>query len=518
MKEIITEVTKDQTRIALLEDKILTEFYIERKGRERIVGNIYKGKVANILQGMQAAFIDIGLEKNAFLYVGDILVDKHDFEFEGVQYNVVERLKKTSIKDILQQGQEIMVQVLKEPIGTKGARVSTHITLPGRALVLMPTVDYIGVSRRIENEEERSRLKLAGEKLKPAGMGLIIRTAAEGKEINDFKSDVEFLTRLWSKIKDDEKMYVAPRLIHRDENLLYRMVRDMLTQEIDKIITDSSDGYIQILELINLICPGFINRMIRFDEVPNIFDFYQVESQIDKALGRKVWLKSGGYLIFDQTEALTSIDVNTGKYVGSINLQETVYHTNLEAAVAIAHHIRLRDIGGIIIIDFIDMEHENHKEEVLALLKQALKKDRTKTNVLGFTDLGLVEMTRKKVRQRISSVLQKPCPYCHGSGRVFSEQTIGLKIKKEINNIIKNVQTENIFIELHPLVYSELIGSNENALLQIEKDNHIKIYIKILSQNHIEQYKVNPIMSNTDRNNFISAKDLGDLDKNFAKC
>lgn len=511
MREIIAEVTKDQTRIALVEDKILTEFYIERKGKERIVGNIYKGKVANILPGMQAAFIDIGLEKNAFLYVGDILVNKYDFEFEGVQGNVVNKLKKTSIKDVLQQGQEIMVQVLKEPIGTKGARVTTHVTLPGRTLVLMPTVDYIGVSRRIENEEERSRLKLVGEKLKPEGMGLIIRTAAEGKDINDFNSDIGFLTRLWNKIKDDERMFIAPRLIHRDENLLYRMVRDIVTQEIDKIVTDTRECYTQILELVKLICPGFINRIELYDKDYNIYDFYQVESQLDKALGQKVWLKSGGYLIFDQTEALTSIDVNTGKYVGSVNLQETVFYTNMEAAEAIAHQIRLRDIGGIIIIDFIDMEQENHKGRVLELLKQSLKKDRTKTNVLGFTDLGLVEMTRKKVRQRISSVLQKSCPYCHGSGRVFTEQTIALKIKKEIHNLIIHIQTENIFIEVHPLVYAELAGSDGNELLQIEIEYHKKIYTKILYQNHIEQYKVYPVACIDDLNQFTSASDHNDL-------
>jgi len=490
MKEIIVEVNPESVRVALLENKELAEFYIEWKGKERIVGNIYKGRVANVLPGMQAAFVDIGLEKNAFLYAGDILVDKSDFEFNGVFRGDENNLKHLSIRDLLKQGQEIMVQVLKEPIGTKGARVTTHITLPGRTLVLMPTVNYIGVSRRIENEAERNRLKELGEAIKPDNMGLIMRTVAEGKDVQDFKGDIDFLIKLWETIQQKEKMVSAPRLIHKDEDIIYRTVRDMFTDQIDKFIIDNWEQYQKVRELVGYISPELTERVEYFQQHYDIFDYYQVEPKIEKALNRKVWLKSGGYLVFDQTEALTSIDVNTGKYVGDINLQDTVYRTNMEAAQEIARQIRLRDIGGIIIIDFIDMEDAEHKESVLECLKQALKNDRTKTNVLGITGLGLVEMTRKKVRQRISSVLMKPCPYCHGNGRVYSEETMMMKVKKEISRIYNHTNAEAILVEVHPGVAAQILGEDGEGIKRLEKEFEKKIFIRSCDNFHVEQMKV----------------------------
>jgi len=490
MKQIIVDVRSEEIWIALLEEKELAEFYIERKGRERIVGNIYKGKVSNVVPGMQAAFIDIGLEKNAFLYVNDILVDKSDFEFDEVNPNLDDSLQNLKIRDILQEGQEITVQVVKEPIGTKGARVTTHITLPGRTCVLMPTVNYIGVSRRIENEEERTRLRAIAEKVKHKDMGLIIRTAAEGNEYEDFVGEMDFLIRLWNEIRRKEEIVSAPKLIYKDENLIYRTVRDMFTIDIDQFIINDKDQYQKVVEMVELLSPQLKSRVQLFDKDTDIFDYFGLGAKIEKALCRKVWLKSGGYLVIDHTEALTSIDVNTGRYVGGNGLQDTVLHTNLEAAQEIARQIRLRDIGGIIIIDFIDMDEEGHKEMVLNCLKQSLKKDRTKTNVLGMTSLGLVEMTRKKVKQRISSILQKPCPYCKGTGRVYSEETTAAKVRREIEKTLVHTESYGILIELHPEVAEKLRDSSENGLENYENKFRRKIYIRECEHFHIEQFRI----------------------------
>ncbi|MGI6706396.1 MAG: Rne/Rng family ribonuclease [Clostridia bacterium] len=493
MNQIIVDVGSEEIWIALLEDKELAEFYVERKGRERTVGNIYKGKVSNVVPGMQAAFIDIGLEKNAFLYVNDILVDKSDFEFDELKYNFDDSLRNITIRDILQEGQEITVQVVKEPIGTKGARVTTHITLPGRICVLMPTVNYIGVSRRIETEKERARLRAVAEKVKPRDMGLIIRTAAEGKEYQDFVEEIDFLIRLWNKIKRKDKIVSAPRLIYKDENLIYRTVRDMFTTDIDRFIINDKEQYHKVIEMLDLLSPKLKSRVQLYDKDTDISDYFQLETKIEKALCRKVWLKSGGYLVFDHTEAFTSIDVNTGRYVGGNGLQDTVLHTNLEAAKEIARQLRLRDIGGIIIIDFIDMEEESHKQMVLDCLKQALKKDRTKTNVLGMTNLGLVEMTRKKVKQRISSILQKPCPYCQGTGRVFSEETTAAKVRRELEKTLVHTESFGILVEVYPGVAEKLRCCSENSLGDYEHKFGRKIYVRECGHFHIEQFRIKPV-------------------------
>ncbi|HZJ82772.1 MAG TPA: Rne/Rng family ribonuclease [Clostridia bacterium] len=421
-KKIIVDVQDYQTRVAILEDEELVELYIEGEGSQRIVGNIYRGKVENVLPGMQAAFVDIGLEKNAFLYVGDINTDKSVFEFPGEQKRYGKNAKEVSIGDLISRGQEITVQVLKEPIGTKGARVTTEITLPGRYLVLMPTMDYVGVSRRIEDEFERTRLKEIGEKLKPKNMGMIIRTAAEGKDQEDFANDVDFLCRLWEGIRDKEWKGKVPRILYEDDDMIYRTIRDFYTPEVKKVIINNRQEYEKTLDFGKVLFLGLRQRMEYYeDDSIGLFQYYGIESEIERAIKKKVWLKSGGYLIIEPTEALTVIDINTGKYVGTNNLEDTVLKTNLEAAKEIAHQIRLRDIGGIIIIDFIDMGKEGNRKKVQEALMNGLKKDHTKTNILGFTGLGLMEMTRKKVRSRLSSKLLKFCPHCHGTGRVYSD-------------------------------------------------------------------------------------------------
>lgn len=403
--DILVDVGIDETRVALLEDKELVELYIERLHHQRLVGNIYRGKVSSVLPGMQAAFIDIGYDKNAFLYVGDAAA-KNDLK---------------NIEEILTPGQEITVQVIKEAIGSKGPRVTTYITLPGRHLVLLPNADYIGISRRIENEEEKNKLKKVAAKLKPEGMGLIVRTASEGESEEEFEQDLSFLLKLWKAIKQNEENGSAPRCLHRDLNLVHRTVRDLFTRDINKFIINDRKEYGEVLKLTEMISPGLKDNVEYFNNDYNLFEYYQIESKISKALSRKVWIKCGGYLVIDRTEALTVIDVNTGKYTGRKNLENTVLKTNIEAAKEIAKQIRLRDIGGIIIIDFIDMHEEDHQKMVVEDLKQALKKDRTKTAVVGMTGLGLIEMTRKKVGQELYSILNVDCPYCDGTGKTILE-------------------------------------------------------------------------------------------------
>lgn len=487
-KEIAVDADREQTRVALLEDGRLAEIYIEKNYNQRIVGNIYKGRVANVLPGMQAAFIDIGLEKNAFLYIDDIFPDKNTLEEEE---EIIENLKKISIKDVLRVGQEITVQIVKEPIGTKGARVSTHITIPGRYLVLMPTVDYIGISRRIESEGERSRLKALAEEIKPPNMGLIVRTVAEGKNREEIIHDMDFLLKLWKKIQVKKKTSAAPRLIHKDLNLLFRIIRDLFSKEIDKLYINNRHEYEKVLELLDFISPQLKERVVLFQHEKDIFDYFNIESEIEKALNRKVWLKCGGYIVIDQTEALTSIDVNTGKFVGNIDLEDTVLKTNLEAAREIARQLRLRDIGGIIIIDFIDMSSQEHQNMVIDALEEELKKDKTKTHLLGLTKLGLVEMTRKKVKQGLDEVLQKTCPYCDGKGRILSEETMSKKVENELKYVIStNNHIEAVLVEVHPNVAAVVIGSGGNHLNQLEEEYNKSIFIKGNSDLHPEEIRI----------------------------
>ena len=430
IRDIIADVRDGQTRVAILEDGELVELFMEGEGKWEITGNVYRGKVENVLPGMQAAFVDIGLEKNAFLYVDDIILDGGVFEFSDEQGISKNNALTQSIGGMISKGQELTVQILKEPIGTKGARVTTQITLPGRYMVLMPLVDYIGVSRRIEDEGERQRLKGIAEEIRPVGMGLIVRTAAKGRKEEDFLWEIDFLSRLWGKIQTREQKGKVPRALYQDEGIIYRIIRDFYTPDMGRIIINDKEEYDKLMELADVLFPGLADKMELFDHEEGIFQYYNIEPKIEKALQRKVWLKSGGYIIIDPTEALTVIDVNTGKFVGSRNLEDTVLKTNLEAAREIAHQIRLRDIGGIILIDFIDMDVAKNRERVLEVLNHSLKKDRVKTSILGFTGLGLVEMTRKKIRGRLSTKLLKDCPHCHGTGRVHSEVMSAIKTEK----------------------------------------------------------------------------------------
>lgn len=490
VNEILVDVGLEETRVALLEDKELVEIYIERPYPERLVGNIYRGKVSSVLRGMQAAFIDIGYEKNAFLYVGDAVPQK---EYTDEVDEIYHEVKGCSIDEILREGQEITVQVIKEPIGTKGPRVTTHITLPGRHLVLLPNADYTGVSRRIESESERNKLKKTAEKLKPKGMGLIVRTASEGKNAEDFTQDLNFLLKLWETIKQREQSGPVPRCIHRDLNLIYRAVRDLFTWDIDKFIINDRQDYAKVLELVEMISPALKYRVEYFSKNYHLFEYYQIESKIARALSRKVWLKCGGYLVIDRTEALTVIDVNTGKYVGGSNLEDTVLRTNIEAAKEIAKQIRLRDIGGIIIIDFIDMQEHRHQHMVMDALKQALKRDRTKTTVVGMTGLGLIEMTRKKVRQELSSVMNVDCPYCEGTGKILSPESVVRNVEKEIDRYFSQTIANAIQVEVHPSVASILESTEGGNLAKMEDAYNKKIVVKASDTVRHEEIKIREI-------------------------
>ncbi|MFZ5639876.1 MAG: Rne/Rng family ribonuclease [Bacillota bacterium] len=491
LKEILVNVREEETRVAVLEDKVVVEIYIERSLNQRLVGNIYKGKVENVLPGMQAAFVDIGLEKNAFLFVEDALPPRaagdgtEEIRHEHVPLNIT---------DVLKEGQELLVQIAKEPIGTKGARVTTHITLPGRFLVLMPNVDYVGISRRIEDEGERERLRETASRIKPPGMGLIVRTIAEGLAEEEFQQDVTLLAKLWKKIQNRAYHGPVPNLIHKDLELVQRILRDLFTEDIDNLIIDSRYEYDKVLELMELISPQLKNRVSLYEQ-DNLFAKYGVEEEIEKILKHRVWLKCGGYIVIDQTEALTAIDVNTGKYVGSTNLADTVLKTNLDAAVEIARQLRLRNIGGIIIIDFIDMPNLNHQQQVLQVLEEEIKKDKTKTNVLGLTQLGLVEMTRKKVRQGLENVLLKACPYCEGKGKVLSEETISIRAKNEIYKLAQHTSAEAILAEVHPSVAAMLIGSGGINLREMEGKTRKHILVRGCEHYHPEVINIRALQS-----------------------
>ncbi|WP_066632560.1 Rne/Rng family ribonuclease [Desulfolucanica intricata] len=491
LKEIIVNVGEEETRVALLEDKVTMEIYIERTLTQRLEGNIFKGRVENVLPGMQAAFVDIGLDKNAFLYVEDALPSRSPEE------NHNSSVLGTNICDVLKHGQELIVQIVKEPIGTKGPRITTHITLPGRYLVLMPTVDYIGISRRIDDDKERERLKELASRVKPKDMGVIVRTVAEGVDEEELTQDVQVLTKLWRKIQNRAAYGPVPNLLHRDLELVQRILRDIFTEDVDRLIIDSRYEYEKVLEFLDISDPQ-LKIKVSLDERDDIFEDYGIGLELEKAIKRKVWLKCGGYLVIDQAEALTAIDVNTGKYVGSTNLEDTVLKTNLDAAVEIARQLRLRNIGGIIIVDFIDMVEDEHRQKVLEVLEKEIKKDKTKTNILGITQLGLVEMTRKKVRPSLAEMLQKPCPYCEGRGKVLSEETVGIHFKNEIYQLARQTSADTILVEANPLVAARLIGSGGANLRELENKIKKNLYIRGSANQHIESVNIKPIYDKED--------------------
>tara|TARA_B100000315_G_scaffold115921_1_gene106320 strand:- start:2928 stop:4472 length:1545 start_codon:yes stop_codon:yes gene_type:complete len=511
--EIIINANPRETRVGVMESHAAVEFYIDHKRDEDIVGNIYKGRVNRVLPGMQVAFVDIGLGKAGFLYVSDVdildIMEEHeslltkkaneDAEKEDINFQR-RRTKKDFdrsylIEEVLQEGQEILVQVSKNPLGTKGARITTYITLPGRYLVFMPTIDHIGISRRIEDEEERKRLKKVIQDIRGTGAGYIVRTVGEGKNKEEFESDINFLGKLWSDIKNKAENSMVPALIYKDLDLIYRTLRDLFTQGVDQLIVDSPQVYQRCRDFADSYMPSFKSRVKLHNGKEPIFEAYGLEMEIEKALRRKVWLKSGGYITIDQTEALVAIDVNTGKYVGKENPEETILKTNLEAAKEIVCQLRLRNIGGLIVIDFIDMESDSSKEKVYQALEQAVKTDRSRTNILKISELGLVEMSRQRVRESINRILCQPCPYCDGKGSIKSSKTICYEVFDKIQRAVENNNSnkKKILINVHPQVADLLLGEESACLDRMEGNLNKKIIVKADYDMHQEQYELTEI-------------------------
>lgn len=476
MKSILVSVDPEETRVAMLEDGELQTVEMERSSHAHLVGNIYKGRVQNVLPGMQAAFVDIGAEKNAFLYIGD-----------GKTHDPI----KASDQSVhIHVGQSLPVQITKDAYGTKGPRATMHITLPGRTVVLMPTAAYIALSHRIEEEGERARLHAIAERVCPEGMGLLVRTAAVGGEEAAIEEDVRQLVHLWQAIL---ARYELPgrgsSLLYRDADLLIRIVRDSFGEETDSLIVDDREAFARVAELVRAFSPALLPRMRLHGARTPLFKAYGVEAEIEKLGAREVELKNGGFLVIDKTEALTVIDVNTGKYVGRTNLAETVYRTNLEAAEEIIKQIRLRDIGGIIVIDFIDMEKDEQKESLLAHLRELAARDRTKTNVVDITGLGLVEITRKKSRQNFDSIVYSACPVCHGLGRVESPETVAIRISRAIRRMERTSHAnEGYAIEVHESVADELRSNQLMMNLAAQYGTDIKVTAK--PGMHPENYAV----------------------------
>lgn len=485
-KEIVVNVGTRETREALIDSGKLVELHVERE--EEVAGSIYKCRVANVLPGMDAAFVDIGLDRNAFLYAGDVLPEAD----EDVLQTGKEPERPSNIRDLLKIGQELLVQVVKAPRGTKGARVSTRISLPGRHLVLMPEADNIGISRKIDEKRERDRLKKITETIRPQGFGLIVRTEAEGSTEKDLRADLEFLLRMWEQIQARAKTTPPPGLLHQDLSLVYRTIRDSFGADVRKMFIDSEAEYHKALEVVDLISPKLRSKIVPYKDSEPIFEHFSLENEIDRLLRRKVWLKSGGHVTIDQTEALTTIDVNTGKFIGSTSLSDTILKTNLEAAAEIARQLRLRDIGGIIIIDFIDMGSAKDRSHVVNALDRVLKKDRTRTKISHISPLGLVEMTRKRTGANIAEIVNQACPYCQGRGAILSAESVSIQAERELKKLASEVDDEAFLVTAHPDVAAYLIGASGQTSNNIEKQIRRAVYIRSNPDLHIETYEIVP--------------------------
>jgi ribonuclease G len=487
--EVLVNVSPREVRATLVEEGVLQELYIERANKRGLISNIYKGRVSRVLPGMQAAFIDIGLERTAFLHASDIVTPS---DAEHLESNGYKPERSDDIQALVSEGHEILVQVLKDPLGNKGARLTTFITVPSRYLVFMPKGRGVGVSSRIEDEAERQRLRdaMLGF-MQPQDIGgYIVRTAAEGANVDALRADMVYLQKMWS-VLSEKSLYAKPgQLVHGDLPLQVRVLRDVVLSGVTKISVDHEDSYQAMLEFARTFMPEMGGRIELFKGDRPIFDLYGIEQEIESSLGRKVPLKSGGYLMLDQTEAMTTIDVNTGAYVGHRTLEETIFRTNLEATVAIARQLRLRNLGGIIIIDFIDMEEEEHRRQVLQALEKALVGDHAKTNISSVSPLGLVEMTRKRTRESLEHMLCSACPTCEGRGFVKTTETVCYEIFREILRQARQFSFQELMVLAHQDVIERLLDEESAALaeLEVHTGKPIRLQTEALYQQH--QYDV----------------------------
>ena len=462
-EEILVNVTPREVRAALLENGVVQEVQIERASRRGLISNIYKGRVSRVLPGMQAAFIDIGIERTAFLHTSDIARNPHEDVGNG---NV-----ETNIRDLVDEGADLLVQVLKDPLGTKGARLTTHITIPSRYIVMMPQSEGVGVSARIEDDAERERLRQCMESISDPDSppGYIVRTAAESATIEALRADMLFLEKLWTAVEESAAKAGPAELVYEDLPLAIRVLRDFLGAETEKVRIDSNSVFQRMKGFADRFMPDMSPIIERYTGERPIFDLYGIEDDIQRALERKVPLKSGGYLIFDQTEAMTTIDVNTGAYVGHRNLEETIFRTNLEAAVTIARQLRLRNLGGIVIIDFIDMTEEEHRRQVSQALSGRLAGDHAKTQIMAVSPLGLIEMTRKRTRESLEHVLCQACPSCEGRGFVKTPETVCYEIFREILRQHGQFEFQELLVLARPDVIERLLDEESASVAELEE-------------------------------------------------
>ncbi|PYR48895.1 MAG: Rne/Rng family ribonuclease [Acidobacteria bacterium] len=511
IKEMIVSSNGHETMVAILEDDLVAEIFVERERQRGVVGNVYKGRVSKVLPGMQSSFIDVGLERDGFLYVDDVIDTMDEFdklagdddeepgktEGAGAARRNGDRDKpRPKIEELLREGQEIIVQVVKEPLGTKGARLTSHVTMPGRFLVFMPTVDHIGVSRKIELREERSRLRGIVREFREANGftgGVIIRTAASGRPKEDILSDLEAFHKIWTEIRQRTDSSRAPAVLFREQSIVSRLLRDLLTEDYQAIRIDNPQEHQRVLELVERIMPSLAPKVKLYTKPFPIFDEYGVQAEIDKALKSKVWLKSGGSIVINQTEALVAIDVNTGRYVGKKSagrLEDTILKTNLEAVKEIVRQIRLRDLGGIIVLDLIDMEEKKNRQKVLQAVEQELKKDRSPSKALPVSDFGLIIITRKRVKQSLERVLTEPCPYCSGSGVIKSSSTICYEILSEVKKIGPDLNGHRLLLRVNPDIARALKEEEAAVLKDLRQSLGKDVTIKADVHLHHEQFDV----------------------------
>ncbi|MCP4662339.1 MAG: Rne/Rng family ribonuclease [bacterium] len=516
-KKMLVECDPHETRIAILEEDRLSEIFLERLQHRGVVGNIYQGRVKRVLPGMQAAFVDIGLERDAFLYVSEVTdplatiaefegeettgegdesdetsgepAAGRDSEKEGAAGAERPREAERSIDQLLTVGQELMVQVVKDALSNKGARVTTQITLPGRHLVLLPNEPHIGVSRRIEDEDERQRLRELLEPIRPPGDGLIVRTVGAEGGGEDFENDLSYLMQLWRRIRRRGEQVAAPALMHRDLDLALRVVRDFFSSEFSVLWVDGEETYERIVDFVDQVQPALLSRVKLYRDL-GLLERFGINAEIEGALKTKVWLKSGGHIVIHPTEALVAIDVNTGRYVGSHNLEDTVLTTNLEAVREIVRQVRLRNLGGILVIDLIDMEEPEHREQVFQALAEELSKDRAKNKVLNISEFGLVEITRKRTRPSLERLLTQPCPYCRGVGRIKSLATIGLELRRQLLQQRGRFQEREVLLRVHPDVAQALQREERPILEELESALGTQILLQSDSMLHHESFDI----------------------------
>ena len=498
--DLIINATSYEVRIALVEHGELVEFYLERPSVKGLVGNMYYGRVVRVLPGMQAAFVDIGLDRTGFLYVDDVNIGSQKIDNLPGPLNgdddhlppdfLVHREPGSNIDDLLVEGQEVLVQITKEPLGTKGARLTCNITLPCRNLVFMPMTDHIGVSRKIEDETLRQQFKETIEALRPADTGFIVRTVAESATREDMEADMEFLLNLWSEIQTKAAKHKAPSLVYEDLDIILRVVRDVFSPTVDRVVVDEKATYIRVLNFVDHFAPRLSHKVHFFSEITPVFEAYGIEMDINRALNKKVWLRCGGYIIIEATEALTVIDVNTGRYVGKYDLEDTIFKANVEAAKEIAYQLRLKNIGGIIIVDFIDMEKEFHREEVCRILQEAVKRDKCRVNILKVSEFGLVQMTRKRTREELTRAMCEPCPCCRGDGMVKSRRTLCYEIFRNISLHAAKIVGTKVRIIVSTSVAALMLKEEADTLHRVEEDIQKQINIFPDKNMAIEKYEI----------------------------